>query len=92
VQSPQLPLRVIRVDFAMSAFGLLTLQRRTCWLAINPWALSIVQAPVVERRIMRYEVRDSRWTVIKPMLLSKPPCIPRMEDHRLPDGVFWVLR
>src|SRR5258705_10217358 len=39
------PLRVNRVDFAMSAIGPLTLEQRTCCLAIDPLAPSMIQAP-----------------------------------------------
>ena len=36
------PLWVNRVDFAMSAIGPLTLQKRTCGLAIDPLVLSMI--------------------------------------------------
>ena len=62
------PLRVNRVDFAMSAIGPLTLQKRTCCLAIDLLVLSMIQAPKVEHRFMRYELSDCEWSVIKPML------------------------
>ena len=76
----------------MSAIGPLTLQQRTCCLAIDPLVLSMIQAPKVEHRIMRYELSDCEWGVIKPMLRNKPRGIPRVDDRRVLNGIFWVLR
>ena len=70
----------------MSAIGRLTLQQRTCCLAIDPLVLSIIQAPKVEYRIMRYELSDCEWGVIKPMLPNKPRGIPRVDDRRVLNG------
>jgi hypothetical protein len=70
------PQWVIRVDFAMSATGPLTLQQRTCCLAIDLLVLRMIQAPKVEHRIMRYELSDCEWGVIKPMLPNIPRGIP----------------
>ena len=41
---------------------------------------------------MRYELTDSEWAAIKPMLPDKPRGIPRVNDRRVPNGIFWVLR
>ena len=41
---------------------------------------------------MRYELTDHEWTAIKPMLPNKPRGVPRVNDHRVPNGIFWVLR
>jgi hypothetical protein len=53
-QQARLLLWVSHVDFAMSAIGPLTLQQRTFCLAIDPLVLSMIQAPKMEHRIMRY--------------------------------------
>ena len=76
----------------MSAIGPLTLQQRTCCLAIDPLVLSMIQALKVEHRIMRYELSDCEWGVIKPMLPNKPRGIPRVDDRCVLNGIFWVLR
>ena len=41
---------------------------------------------------MRYELSDSEWRVIAPMLPNKPRGIPRVDDRRILNGIFWVLR
>ena len=41
---------------------------------------------------MRYELSDEEWTAIKPMLPNKPLGVPRVNDRRVLDGIFWVLR
>jgi len=41
---------------------------------------------------MRYELSDVEWEVIKPMLPNKPRGVPRVDDRRVLNGIFWVLR
>jgi transposase len=41
---------------------------------------------------MRYELSDHEWDVINPMLPNKPRGIPRVDDRRVLNGIFWVLR
>jgi transposase len=41
---------------------------------------------------MRYELSDVEWDVINPMLPNKPRGVPRVDDRRVLNGVFWVLR
>ena len=41
---------------------------------------------------MRYELSDHEWTAIKPMLPNKPRRVPRVDDRRVLNGIFWVLR
>lgn len=41
---------------------------------------------------MRYELTDDEWSVTKPMLPNKPRGIPRVDDRRVLNGIFWVLR
>ena len=41
---------------------------------------------------MRYELSDYEWTTIKPMLPNKPRGVPRVNDRRVLNGTFWVLR
>jgi transposase len=41
---------------------------------------------------MRYELSDYEWGVIRPMLPNKPRGIPRVDDRRVLNGIFWVLR
>src|SRR5689334_15681487 len=41
---------------------------------------------------MRYELADYEWTAIKPMLPNEPRGVPRVNDRRVLNGIFWVLR
>src|ERR1043166_282787 len=35
---------------------------------------------------------DGQWSAIKPMLPNKPRGVPRVNDRRVLNGIFWVLR
>jgi transposase len=41
---------------------------------------------------MRYDLTDHEWAAIKPMLPDKPRGVPRVDDRRVLNGIFWVLR
>jgi transposase len=41
---------------------------------------------------MRYELTNHEWTAIKPMPPNKPRGVPRVNDRRVLNGIFWVLR
>ena len=41
---------------------------------------------------MRYELTDHEWAAIKPMLPNKPHGVARVNDRRVLNGIFWVLR
>jgi transposase len=41
---------------------------------------------------VRYELTDHELTAIKPMLPNKPRAMPRVNDGRVLNGIFWVLR
>lgn len=53
---------------------------------------SVIQASKLGARIMRYELADYKWIAIKPMLPNKPRGVPRVNDHRVLNGIFWILR
>ena len=52
----------------------------------------VIQAPKQGLRTMRYELTDNEWSAIKPMLPNKPRGVPRVNDRRVLNGIFWVLR
>ena len=54
--------------------------------------LDVLQAPKPEPRIMRYELTDFEWAAIRSFLPNKPRGIPRVDDRRVLNGTFWVLR
>jgi transposase len=41
---------------------------------------------------MRYELTDHEWAAIRPMLPNKSRGVPRVNDRRVLNGIFWVLR
>ena len=41
---------------------------------------------------MRYELTDFEWAAIGSFLPNKPRGIPRVDDRRVLNGIFWVLR
>jgi len=41
---------------------------------------------------MRHELSDYEWTAIKPMLPNKPRGVRHVNDRRVLNGIFWVLR
>jgi transposase len=61
-------------------------------LRVDGTAVDVIQAPKPEPRIMRYELSDYEWAAIKPMLPNKPRGVPRVNDRRVLNGIFWVLR
>ena len=40
----------------------------------------------------RYELSDFEWAAIEPRLPNKPRGLPRVDDRRVLNGIFWVLR
>jgi transposase len=40
----------------------------------------------------QYDLTDFEWHVIKPLLPNKPRGVPRVDDRRVLDGIFWVPR
>ena len=40
----------------------------------------------------RYDLTDFEWSVIWPLLPNKPRGVPRVDDRRVLNGIFWVLR
>ena len=39
-----------------------------------------------------YALTDFEWGVIEPLLPNKPRGVPRVDDRRVLNGIFWVLR
>jgi transposase len=40
----------------------------------------------------RYDLTDFEWGVIAPLLPNKPRGVRRVDDRRVLNGIFWVLR
>lgn len=43
-------------------------------------------------QLRRYELSDAEWAIIDPLLPRKWRGIPRVEDRRVLNGIFWRLR
>jgi hypothetical protein len=60
--------------------------------AVANTEIGVIQASERGRRIMRYELTDFEWTAIRPFLPNKPRGVPRVNDRRVLNGIFWILR
>jgi transposase len=40
----------------------------------------------------RYDLSDAEWNIIEPLLPNKPRGVPRVNDRRVLNGIFWRLR
>jgi transposase len=40
----------------------------------------------------RYDLTDFEWAAIQPVLPNKPRGVPRVDDRRVLNGIFWRLR
>jgi transposase len=40
----------------------------------------------------RYYMTEFEWKVIEPLLPNKPRGVPRVDNRRVLNGVFWTLR
>ena len=40
----------------------------------------------------RYELTDFEWSIIQPLLPNKPRGVPRADDRRVLNGIYWRLR
>jgi transposase len=40
----------------------------------------------------RYDMSEFEWRIIEPLLPSKPRGVARVDDRRVLNGIFWVLR
>jgi hypothetical protein len=61
-------------------------------LRVDVAARDVIQAPKPEPQIMRYELSEYDWSAIKPMLPNKRRGVRRVNDRRVLNGIFWVLR
>jgi transposase len=86
------PVWVILVDFAVSVTCPLRGQSWKSRFGVEGIGIGVIQAPKLEPRIMRYELTDFEWTAIKPFLPNKVRGVPRVNDRRVLNGIFWILR
>jgi len=40
----------------------------------------------------RFDLTDFEWSVIQPLLPQKSRGVPRVDDRRVSNGIFWRLR
>src|SRR4029079_18902097 len=41
---------------------------------------------------MRYALSEAEWKIIQPILPTKSRGVPRVDDRRVLNGIFWVLQ
>jgi putative transposase len=46
----------------------------------------------MEIEMARFDLTDFEWSVIEPLLPNKPRGVPRVDDRRVLNGIFWRLR
>src|ERR1035437_3131905 len=46
----------------------------------------------MEVEMARFDLTDFEWSVIQPLLPNKPRGVPRVDDRRVLNGIFWRLR
>ena len=54
--------------------------------------MDVILAPTQASRIVQYELTDFEWAAIGPFLPNKPRGVPQVNDRRVLNGIFWVLR
>jgi transposase len=42
--------------------------------------------------VRRYELSDFEWSIIQPLLPNKPRGVPRADDRKVLNGIYWRLR
>src|SRR3977135_3623853 len=47
---------------------------------------------MTEALMARFDLTDFEWKTIQPLLPNKPRGVPRVDDRRVLNGIFWVLR
>ena len=40
----------------------------------------------------RYELSDFEWSIIQPLLPNRPRGVPRVDDRRVLNGIYWRMR
>src|SRR3546814_9079894 len=40
----------------------------------------------------RFDLSDAEWRIIRPLLPNKPRGVPRADDRRILNGIFFILR
>ena len=56
--------------------------------AVRFWFKVFGREPLVSR----YDLTEFEWRVIAPLLPNKPRGVARVDDRRVLNGIFWVLR
>jgi len=53
---------------------------------------NVIQALQRSLSMARYELTEFEWKTIQPLLPNKPRGVPRVDDRRVLNGIFWILR
>ena len=52
----------------------------------------MLRAPNWEPTVMRYDLSDGEWNAIRVMLPNKLRGVARVDNRRVLNGIFWLLR
>src|SRR3954453_6572756 len=47
---------------------------------------------MTEALMARFDLTDFEWSVIQPLLPNKPRGVPRVDDRRVLNGIYWRMR
>jgi hypothetical protein len=60
--------------------------------AVIGWRSCPLGGTLIQHRHEQYDLTDFEWRVIEPLLPNKPQGVPRVDDRRVLNGIFWVLQ
>jgi len=49
----------------------------------------MLQPSNLEAAVLRYELSNKEWSIIRMVLPTKPRGVPRVDDRRVVNGIFW---
>jgi transposase len=57
-----------------------------------PWLRETDSLPLQEAKMARFDLSDREWRLIQPLLPNRPRGVARVDDRRVLNGIFFILR